>query len=270
MPAWTWLSKPASLSSALRSSLYSSYVWSSTICLSHGPPLSLHWICPELVPLRRLQNWPFRSATLLVLTTLDCASLLLASSSPILLSQSCLYPTASVLTSNISPLPPTVHIYRHYGPPKAWQSYGTDDRTLSGILQGDRSWTGYLKSHPTSLQGEYWRSAELDQIPVGPVRRSLLPLVDWGDLIDIDRYCTFTEKDPLITIKEVSINVLYVFFDWLLLVRKDTLSAASTLQTYWNVFCLVRKKITGFQEIDPLIKSQMQEVRKILLISILR
>jgi len=91
-----------------------------------------------------------------------------------------------------------------------------------------------------------------------------------GDLMDIDRYCTFTEKDPLITIKEVSINVLYVFFDWLLLVRKDTLGAASTLQTYWNVFCLVRKKVTGCQEIDPLVKSQMQGVRKLLHISILR
>jgi len=31
--------------------------------------------------------------------------------------------------------------------------------------------------------------------------------------MDIDRYCIFTEKDPLITIKDVSINVLYVFFD---------------------------------------------------------
>lgn len=41
--------------------------------------------------------------------------------------------------------------------------------------------------------------------------------------------------------------------------------AASTLQTYWNVFCLVRKKETGCQEIDPLVKSQMQGVRERLL-----
>ena len=62
-------------------------------------------------------------------------------------------------------------------------------------------------------------------------------------------------------LKGISINVLFVFFDWLLSVRKDRLGAASTLQTYWNVFCLVRKKETGCLEIDPLIKSQMHGVR---------
>ena len=43
-------------------------------------------------------------------------------------------------------------------------------------------------------------------------------------------------------------------------VRKDRLGAARTLQTYWNVFCLVRKKETGCLEIEPLIKSQMHRV----------
>ena len=77
-----------------------------------------------------------------------------------------------------------------------------------------------------------------------------------------NRYCVFTEKDPLITLKKNSINVLYVFFDWLFTVRKDTLGAASSLQTYWNVCCLVRKKETGCLEIDPLINSQMHGVRE--------
>ena len=89
--------------------------------------------------------------------------------------------------------------------------------------------------------------------------------MNWGDLIDFYRYCTLTEKDPLITLKQISINVLYVFFDWLLSVRRDSVSAADTLQTYWNVFCLVRKKETGCQDIDSLLKSQMQGVREHLL-----
>ena len=53
------------------------------------------------------------------------------------------------------------------------------------------------------------------------------------------------------TLKDISINILYVW-----------LSVASTLQTYWNVFYLVRKKETGCLEIDPLIKSQMHGVRE--------
>ena len=79
-------------------------------------------------------------------------------------------------------------------------------------------------------------------------------------LTDLCRYCVFTEKDPIVSQKGISINVLYVFFDWLLTNRKGTLGAASTLQTYWNVFCLMRKKETGYQMIDPLVKSQMHGV----------
>ena len=47
------------------------------------------------------------------------------------------------------------------------------------------------------------------------------------------------------------------------------MGAASTLQTYWNVFCLVRKKETGSLEIDPLVKSQMHGVSEHLLTSAL-
>ena len=54
------------------------------------------------------------------------------------------------------------------------------------------------------------------------------------------------------TLNEISINILYVFFDWLLSIRKDRLSTASILQTL--------KKETGCLEIDPLIKSQMHGV----------
>lgn len=61
------------------------------------------------------------------------------------------------------------------------------------------------------------------------------------------------------TLKAISINVLIAFFNWLLCEQK--VGAASTLQTYWNVFCLFRKKETGCLEIDPLIKTQMHGVR---------
>ena len=67
-------------------------------------------------------------------------------------------------------------------------------------------------------------------------------------------------KDPVATLKGISINVLYAFFDWLLRERKDRLGAASSLQTYWNALCLVRKQETGYHQIDPLIKSQMHGV----------
>jgi len=62
------------------------------------------------------------------------------------------------------------------------------------------------------------------------------------------------------TLEGISINVLYAFFDWLLRERKNSLGAASSLQTYWNALCLVRKQETGCHLLDPLIKSQMHGV----------
>lgn len=62
------------------------------------------------------------------------------------------------------------------------------------------------------------------------------------------------------TLEGILIKVLYTFFDWLLRERKDSLGAASSLQTYWNAFCLLRKQETGRHQIDPLIKSQMHGV----------
>ncbi|CAF9942110.1 MAG: hypothetical protein HETSPECPRED_005169 [Heterodermia speciosa] len=57
------------------------------------------------------------------------------------------------------------------------------------------------------------------------------------------QYCQFTEKDPVATLKNISINVLYAFFDWLLRERKNSLGATSSLQTYWNALCLVRQRL---------------------------
>lgn len=57
------------------------------------------------------------------------------------------------------------------------------------------------------------------------------------------------------TLEGISINVLYAFWDWLLTERKASIGAASSLQTYWNAWCLVRKQESGGYQLDPLIKS---------------
>lgn len=80
-------------------------------------------------------------------------------------------------------------------------------------------------------------------------------------LTPIDRYCAFTERNPVHTLNAISINILYAFFDRLLKIWKDQIGGVGTLQTYWNVFCQVQKKVTGCMQIDPLIKSQMHGVR---------
>ena len=61
------------------------------------------------------------------------------------------------------------------------------------------------------------------------------------------------------TLKSILINTLFAFFDWLLRKRKNSLGATSSLQTYWNALCLVRKQMTNYHQINPLIKNQMHE-----------
>ena len=150
---------------------------------------------------------------------------------------------------------------RPYRSTKTRPSCRKQDGTLGEILQANGNRAGRFEPYPTSLHGQQRESAELDQEPLVPVRRCCnYRFVDRRMLIKIGRYYEFTGKEPVITLKGISIYVLFVFFDWLLSVRKDRLGAASTLQTYWNVFCLVRKKETGYLEINPLIKSQIHGV----------
>ena len=79
------------------------------------------------------------------------------------------------------------------------------------------------------------------------------------------KYCQFIEKDSVIIFKNISINVLYVFFDWLLKKRKNSLDVINFLQTYWNVFCFVRKQKTNYHQIDSFIKNQIHEACQLLL-----
>ncbi|KAF2216846.1 hypothetical protein CERZMDRAFT_92918 [Cercospora zeae-maydis SCOH1-5] len=54
---------------------------------------------------------------------------------------------------------------------------------------------------------------------------------------------------------------LHCFFHWLLTARPSIRRTAS-VQTYWNVLCIVRKTETGEQFIDQVIESQMHGVRQ--------
>ena len=74
------------------------------------------------------------------------------------------------------------------------------------------------------------------------------------------RFCQFTHIDPVENLKRIPIKVVHSFFHWVLRQRSDTLRAASSLQTYWNTFGLVRRKETGCCVIDAEIKRQWQGV----------
>lgn len=62
------------------------------------------------------------------------------------------------------------------------------------------------------------------------------------------------------TLKAMPIKVLDNFFHYVLHVRRASVRHASTLQTYWNVFTLMRRKETGIVDINPLVKTQMHGV----------
>lgn len=51
------------------------------------------------------------------------------------------------------------------------------------------------------------------------------------------------------------IKVLDNFFHYVLYSRRGSVCHVSTLQTYWNVFTLMRRKETGILAIDPLVKT---------------
>ncbi|KAL8626093.1 hypothetical protein Q9189_008226 [Teloschistes chrysophthalmus] len=81
------------------------------------------------------------------------------------------------------------------------------------------------------------------------------------------QYCQFTQKNPLATLRGISINILYAFFDWLLRERKNSLGAASSLQTYWNALCLVRKQETRLSPDGSADQEPMHGVRQRLAIA---
>lgn len=62
------------------------------------------------------------------------------------------------------------------------------------------------------------------------------------------------------TLKAMPIKVLDNFFHYVLHTRRASVRHASTLQTYWNVFTLMRRRETGIVDITPLVKTQMHGV----------
>ncbi|KAF2158757.1 hypothetical protein M409DRAFT_30718 [Zasmidium cellare ATCC 36951] len=76
------------------------------------------------------------------------------------------------------------------------------------------------------------------------------------------QYCEHVNKEPMSTLKTMPIQVLDNFFHWLLHRRRESLRSASSLQTYWNVFTLMRRSETGIIDVPLLIKSQMHGVRQ--------
>lgn len=71
------------------------------------------------------------------------------------------------------------------------------------------------------------------------------------------RYCTSTQKDPVECLRLFNISTVATFFHWLLRTRQATLRKASTLQTYWNTLCLLRKAETGLHIIPQELKASM-------------
>ncbi|KAF1967816.1 hypothetical protein BU23DRAFT_583589 [Bimuria novae-zelandiae CBS 107.79] len=71
-------------------------------------------------------------------------------------------------------------------------------------------------------------------------------------LIDLHRCWTYLGKDQNRAYSTVSVSTLYTFFDWLLSQRRGKggrrrrgTKHASSLGTYWKVFCLVYERATG-------------------------
>ncbi|TKA79242.1 hypothetical protein B0A55_06268 [Friedmanniomyces simplex] len=75
------------------------------------------------------------------------------------------------------------------------------------------------------------------------------------------RFCRKTRKDPLGELRRFTTKILSLFFHFLLAQRRGTLGHASTLQTYWNTLCLMRKRETGLYIIQPHVKDAMVGLR---------
>ena len=60
---------------------------------------------------------------------------------------------------------------------------------------------------------------------------------------------------------EFDIRDLVCFFRWLIRESHGTIDSSRSVQTYWNVLCIVRRQETGLIDMDPVLKHQMMNVR---------
>ncbi len=68
-------------------------------------------------------------------------------------------------------------------------------------------------------------------------------------------------KETVSELRHFTIKILQLFFHFLLAHRRQTLRHTSTLQTYWNTLCLVRRRETGLMVIETHVKDGMVGVR---------
>ena len=78
-----------------------------------------------------------------------------------------------------------------------------------------------------------------------------------AETISTFRYCLIVRKDPGESLELFRVGTVATFLHWLLNTRKATLRKTSTLQTYWNTLCLVRKAETGLHIIPQELKAAM-------------
>jgi hypothetical protein len=74
------------------------------------------------------------------------------------------------------------------------------------------------------------------------------------------RYCAQVEIDPKQALEAFAIQDVSCFLDWLVEESRGGISAAGSVQTYWNTLCTVRKVETGHITIDAQMKYLMTNV----------
>ncbi|KAJ9646989.1 hypothetical protein H2199_001975 [Coniosporium tulheliwenetii] len=85
-------------------------------------------------------------------------------------------------------------------------------------------------------------------------------------LTNLHRYCATVNHASTDFLKTFSVGDLHNFFYYLIRESEGRLDSARSLQTYWNVLCIVREMDTGGLKVDPLTKAQMIAVRQRLVI----
>jgi hypothetical protein len=74
------------------------------------------------------------------------------------------------------------------------------------------------------------------------------------------RYFATVNADSKQALREFSIRDLVCFFCWLIRESHGSIDCSRSVQTYWNVLCMVRRQETGLIDIDPVTKHQMKNV----------
>ncbi|TKA25160.1 hypothetical protein B0A54_17675 [Friedmanniomyces endolithicus] len=92
----------------------------------------------------------------------------------------------------------------------------------------------------------------------GPKQAGLLPDLKEERL----GFCQRTREDPESELRLFTTQILSLFFHFLLEQSRGTLRHASTLQTYWDTLCLVRKEETGLYVVEPHVKDAVVGVRQ--------